>query len=1198
MMKTTQFLCRALVCVALLVSAGSAQLFAQQKSAVPSRITEAVDDTRTVTLHGNVHPLARPQFDQGAVPESQPMTRMMLLLQRSPAQELALRQLLDAQQTKGSSSYHAWMTPAQFGAAYGPADSDVQAVTDWLTSQGFQISKVAAGKTVIEFDGTVGQVRNAFHTEIHKFLVNGKQHFANISDPAIPEALAPVVAGTVALNNFDRHPYIVKNGLYRRTLGSKELEPLFTYGNPANYALGPGDFAKIYNIPPTATGAGQSIAVIAQTNINTQDVANFRSMFSLPPYSSSCSPGPCLNIVINGVDPGILGPDSTDDEIEADLDTQWSGAIAPAANIYLVVSQSTQANPSQVSMGVDLSALYAVDNNIAGIITDSYGNCEAFLGTTGNQFYNSIWEQAAAEGITVSVAAGDSGSAGCDPVDSLDPYAATQGVAINGLASTPFNTALGGTDFDPSTIPTGTTSNQYWNATSDTITSALMYIPEITWDDSACALAYPTTQCASVDTTNGTDIKAGSGGPSNCITSTTNSSGVITCAKTAGFYGYLKPSFQTPPLTPNDGVRDIPDVSFFASNGGPPSGGTGVAYVICQSDTNPQGSTTPTGASCNLSTPYQDFTLVGGTSAATPAFAAVMALVDQTQITPQNPQGRQGNANYVLYSLAASDTTHYGSGKCATSTGGLTGTPEAPNSACIFNDVTKGNNAVACDSGTPNCSNTATTSGTYGVLYCPPGSNSLTPAWQTCPAADNGATSAFQSSPMYDLATGLGSINVGNLLANWTSSTRTATTTALSGPSGGSPSGSTFTATVTVTPSGATGDVSFIALNSTNTVLGSFGPFTLSGGTAPVTTNLLPPGTTSVQAIYGGNATYASSTSASVALSAAVGGASYTSQTTLNFVSYNTASGAPSTPTTAKQNFTYGTPYILQIVVSNNGKSCAFSYPSIKPSFPCPTGTISLTDNGNPLNDFVNGTKNTTALNNLGIAEDQYINLSATLNGTSPAVHKIVATYTPGDGNYSGSTSNTLQITIQSNPTTTTVASSLASITSGQSVTLTATIVPNNNSNGTAPCGTGSTGTVQFTNNGSNLSGTVTYTSIPISSSNPTVACTATLTTAISSLYPPPTGKPGFPAIPRVPAIMALLSLLLFLLGLRFIPQIRRRAYGFAGLLVVALLVGVIAGCGGGGGGGGGGTTRTIGAAYSGDANYGKSSATTTIVIQ
>jgi Pro-kumamolisin, activation domain/Bacterial Ig-like domain (group 3) len=1165
---------RAVLC-GVLLSANGAGVWAQaQKFVAPSRVVETVDDTKTVTLSGNVHPLARTAYDQGALPDSQPMTRMLLLLQRSSAQEQSLRQLIDAQQTKNSGNYHAWLTPEQFGQQFGPADSDVQAVTDWLTRSGFQVANVAKGKGVIEFSGNVGQVRSAFHTQVHKFVVNGEEHFANVSDPAIPAALAPVVAGVAALHNFQKYPSIVKSGTYRRYKGSNQLQPLFTFGNPALYAVGPGDFAKIYNIPPTATGTGQSIAVIAQTNINTQDVVNFRSMFGLPAYSSVCTsalPPTCqFSVIVNGPDPGIVGPGTaTDDEIESDLDSQWAGAIAPGANLNLIVSESTLSNPTQVSQGVDLSALYAVDNNISPVISDSYGNCEAALGTAGNQFYNSLWQQAAAQGITVAVAAGDDGSAGCDPIQSIDPDAATQGIAVNGLASTPYNVAVGGTDFDPSTTANAT----YWNTTSDTVNSALGYIPEITWDNSNCAQIYP-APCSAIDTSSyAADITGGSGGPSNCITSTTNNSGVTTCTKTNNVYGYPKPSYQAA-LTPADSVRDIPDVSFFASNGGPLANGTDVTYVICQSDTNPQGSTTPTGASCNLNTPYADFTLVGGTSASTPAFAAVMALVNQS--TGQ----RQGNANYVLYNLASSDSNYTG-GACVTSNGT---TPQLPNAACVFHDINKGNNTMACDSGTANCSNqTAFGSGQFGVLVCNTATNSNTPAWQTCPLADNGVP-AFQSTTKYDLATGLGSINVGNLLTKWTSAIRTATTTNITPASSGSPSGSKFTATVTVSPAPPSGEaVSLVALGSGGAVLGSYGPFSLSAGSASVSTNLLPPGTTNVEGSYGGDATLAASTSSSVALSGTVAGANLPSTLTVYFVSLSTGGIS-----TGAQNFAYGsTGYILRIVVtgSNSSAGCSFAYPNTKPAIPCPTGTVSLFDNGTPLNDFLNnGTQtNVGALNNQGFAEDQPINVNG---GT----HKITATYS-GDGNYAAtSNSNSLSITITQVATQTAVASSLSSITSGSSVVLTAVV--STTSGGNPP-----TGSVTFNSSTGGSLGAPTCVGTP-ASGNTGAYCTAILTTTISALYPPPTGDPGAPNFPRIPTLIALLSLILFALGMRWIPQTRRRAYAYLGLIAIALMVGVVAGCGGGSGGGGGAGTRTITAAYPGDANYTKSSGTVTITVQ
>ena len=163
-----------------------------QAPPVAERITVAVDNQNLTTLHGNVHPLAKAEFDQGAVADAQALHRMLLLLKRSPEQESALQQLLNDQQDKASGHFHRWLTPEQFGAQFGPTDADIQEITQWLASQGFGGVVVGAGRTAIEFSGTVGQVRNAFHTQIRRYTVKGQMHFANASDPAIPAALARV----------------------------------------------------------------------------------------------------------------------------------------------------------------------------------------------------------------------------------------------------------------------------------------------------------------------------------------------------------------------------------------------------------------------------------------------------------------------------------------------------------------------------------------------------------------------------------------------------------------------------------------------------------------------------------------------------------------------------------------------------------------------------------------------------------------------------------------------------------------------------------------------------------------------------------------------------------------------------------------------------------------------------------------------
>jgi len=914
-----------------------------QTSSVPARVTQPVEVEQVVTLQGNTHPLARAEFDQGVAPDSLPMERMLLVLQRSAEQDAALHKLLDEQQTKWSPNYHLWLTPEQFGQQFGPADADIQAVTDWLSSQGFEVNRVAAGRTVIEFSGTAGTVRQALHTEMHKFSVNGEEHWANASDPKIPAALRPVVAGFASLNNFPRKSMLKRLGGYSKLPGTGYAKPLLTgssnYGN--YYALGPTDFATIYNVlplwqaSPAIDGTGQTIAIVASSNIDIQDVRDFRNLFGLPAKDPQ--------IIVNGVDPGV-----TVEESEADLDTEWSGAVAKNATIDLVVSEDTESSP-----GADLSAIYIVDNNLAPILSSSYGACELFLGVGGNAFYNSLWEQGAAQGITVLVAAGDGGSALCDEQSGL--LWASQGLTVSGAASTPFNVAVGGTDF--SDVNAWST---YWSSSNNATTqaSALSYIPETTWNDT-CARSGIAGSCANAGgDPEGIDVVAGSGGQSNCLTST----GTFPDATCGG--GYPKPAWQTGTGVPGDAVRDLPDVSLFASNGM-----NGSFYVVCQADAIPT-----IYSSCNAAGGALYFMGFGGTSASAPAFAGIMALVNQ------QTKERQGNANYVLYPLAAKRAA-----SCA-STASMAGA--ANTSTCVFYDVQTGNNSVACAYDTPNCSSRDADNTNTGFLEVDPPTNPL-PAWST--------------NPGYDLATGLGSVNTANLVKNWSSvSFNPSKTTLVSLSPTTLTHGQPATFTVNVAPgSGSgtlTGDVSLIAQTGpSSTKVTGIGPFTLSGGTVTGTTSMLPGGTYGVTAHYAGNGTYGASDSTPPVR---VTVSPETSQAHVTLLTFDPATGAESSSNATSVQ--YGTTFeILRVDVTNSsGQECA----PIS-NYACPTGQATFSNNGQSLDGV------TYTLNSEGFTEDQLVNLGGGSNS-------VVASYS-GDSSYKASTSAADVITVTPAWTTT-----------------------------------------------------------------------------------------------------------------------------------------------------------------------------------
>ncbi len=783
---------------AVLLAAISISLISQrssgQSSAARSLITAPIDESKLTVLEGNTYPLARAQYDQGSAPASLAMDRMLLVLKSSPEQVTALQTLLAEQTDKTSPNYHKWLTPQQFGQQFGVSDDDLQKITIWLASHGFQSIKAANGRNVIEFSGTAGQVQDAFHTAIHYYAVNGRQHFANSSDPAIPTALTPAVAGVLSLHNFGRKRMNHFAGTFRKDQNTGKAEPLnpqYTYvggcfGSGTDcYALGPTDFATIYNVTPLwnvgITGSGVKIAIVSDSNINVSDVNQFRSLFGLP------SNPPV--VTVNGTNPGVQPCADNGDECEAVIDVEWSGAVAKNATIDLVVSGS----PNSSTFGGDLSAEYVIDNQFAPILSYSYGECELGLGPAGNAFYGGTptskdsvgeWAQAAAEGITVIVATGDTGSAGCDTDETQNPaeQPARFGLAVSGVSSTPYNVAVGGTDFNQIANP-----STYWNSsnTSGTNSSAKGYIPETAWNDS-CTNAFlgiyfsnygfSTDAEANCNNTSNANVVStivpagGTGGASNCTTY--NGQNPADCTG-----GYPKPSWQTGSLS--DGKRDVPDVSLFAGDGF-----AGSFYAVCEADL-------ANGQSCNLS----NFAGFGGTSVSTQVFAGIVALINQ------KAQQSQGNLNTVLYPLAAQQSAS----NCNSS---------SPASSCVFYDVTIGTNAQPCLYGTsPDCSRT----------------NS---------GDANGILSGYSAGTGYDGASGLGTINAANLINSFSSAftlTSASPTVTVAAP------GDNGTMTTTVTAqSGFSGTVAFGCAGLPSGATCSFNPpsATLSSNATTAVTTL------------------------------------------------------------------------------------------------------------------------------------------------------------------------------------------------------------------------------------------------------------------------------------------------------------------------------------------------------------------------
>jgi hypothetical protein len=952
----------------LLLFCAVAALHAQTSA----RIVQPIDNASVTKLAHTTHPLASPANDRGRVPGSTSMARMMLVLKPTPAQSAALAKLIQDEHNPSSPKYHQWLTPDEFGAQFGPAAADVAQIGSWLQKQGFQVESISRGKQWIEFSGSAAQVENAFHTQMHSYQVNGKQHVANATDISIPTALMPVVNGVLSLNNFESRPahsglgFATKNtsGAGYKSVPFSSLpqgeqdkfKGAATFQNPDNtllYLLAPGDFAKIYNsaslISSGTNGSGVSIAIVGRTNIQLSDVQTFRQIFGLPANDPQ--------FIYNGADPGVI---DINDEVEADLDVQWSGAVAPNATVNFVISGSTLATD-----GVDLSQAYIVDNRLAPIMSSSFLQCEAFLGQSGNAFEWALNEQAAAEGITAFVAAGDGGSAGCDDFDLPQP--AIYGLAVSGLASTPYNVAVGGSMFNEN----GNNST-YWSATNSAdLTSALGYIPEDVWNESCDPTVNPNCQAYS--------IVAGSGGQSSCLngTVTVNPDGTynIDCSQTTG---YPKPNFQVGVGVPQDKVRDLPDISLSAA--------AHDGYIICLEGTcsDDQG---------NVSIAVY----VSGTSASSPAMAGVMGLNEQKNGT------YVGLANYWFYQLAATETD-----LASCNSSHLTD-PTKPNS-CIFQDVTTGTNAVPCLGGTPNCSVSDPT--LTGVL------------------------TGWNAGTGYDLATGLGTVNIGNLVAAWSSAKQLATATTLAATGSttithGQPLG----VTVSVAPSDSsqagtpTGDFSMISDSGAS----AFGG-TLTNGAFAGNVTLLAGGSYNVHAHYQGDGMFAPSDSTSIPVTV------NPESSSVSLSAYTVDQFGNLTPITGS--IPYGSFIYGSIAVAG---ASGVGYPS---------GSVTLTLDGATLGTF--------PLNNQGTYEaelDTYVNPPL-----KPGNHTIAVSY-GGDASFKSS-SSTKSLAVTQGSAYLEISPYYFTITQGSSDTIQITVGNNGNGAGASP-----TGNIQLYDGGGPLGG-------------------------------------------------------------------------------------------------------------------------------
>jgi subtilase family serine protease len=663
------------------------------------------------TLAGTTRAEVASAQDLGPLPDDTPLDHVLLVMQRSPAADAAAATYADALHDPSSPNFHHWLSSAEIGQRFGAAEADIDAVSAWLQQAGLVVNRVLPGRMVIDISGSAGDMGRAFGTSIHTVVVDGVTHIANVNDISIPATLAPMLAGPLSLHDFRPHN--------RHLRAASKLT-----NGPGGELVTPGDIATIYDFKPLfangITGKGQTVTVVEDTDLySTADWRTFRAVFNLARFSA----GSLSTQHPDCRDPGV---NRNGDDVEAALDVEWSSAAAPDAAIILASCRQTRTTD-----GVTL----AMTNLISGasppkIISVSYGECETLNTPPGNGYYARLFQQAAMEGISVFVATGDAGPSDCSYFTNGTKY----GIGVSGWASTPYDIAVGGTDFADKYLGN---SHAYWGKNGPWHANAKSYVPEQGWNDTCAGRLF--TKVEGFATSYGSKgfcnvaagrpyraLGGGEGGPSSCATGTPLAGGVVggTCK------GWPKPHWQSGVFgIPDDGVRDIPDVALFASDGEV----WDRQYALCFSDPDNYGipCVGTTTADIDHWAPGG-----GGTSYAAPIMAGLQALINERTGTAW------GNANVELYRLAAKEYGPSGDNFCNSTKGNVI------DPACMFNDVRLGDDDQDCIAGSADCFGP---SGHLGVL------STSTKAYRP----------SFLVTKGYDFPSGIGTINATNIVLGW-----------------------------------------------------------------------------------------------------------------------------------------------------------------------------------------------------------------------------------------------------------------------------------------------------------------------------------------------------------------------------------------------------------------------------------------------
>jgi Pro-kumamolisin, activation domain/Bacterial Ig-like domain (group 3) len=1106
---------------ALLLASLSQAMFAKVTTAARPevRVTKKVENDKRATLYGHVSGAIRTATDLGRQEPSTPSPGMIMVLKSSEEQKREIRKLVDEQQDRRTVNYHQWVTPEEFGEYFGVHDADLEQIKDWLRSQGFTVDSVSKSKRVIRFSGNIGQIEQAFQTEMHLYNYKGELHVANNSEISVPEAFKKVIAG-VTLHNFYRKGSFESQRQIKLGGTFKSQGPKYTSSSTTHY-VGPADFATIYNTAPLLTaginGAGETIAIVGRSDILMSDVESYRQLFNLPPNDPTFIHAG----VDNGVNPG--------DDGESDLDVEISGGYAPNAHVDFVIG-----TPTFLVDGITNSFEYIVENNLADIVSSSYGNCELNEGTGGNAFNNQAFEQAAAQGMSVFIAAGDNGPAECDDQnDSLEVL----GYAAGAESSTPYSVAVGGTEMYGECAAPGVGCSQanfakYWNTSNSLYeSSALEYVPEVPWNDGKGSISTASSSSAL------SGLWSGSGGISQyylrpswqtgansaILASSTDPAPVAYLSGSGGSITVESPGYWVTGVTvTNPGSGYTAATTTVTFSGGtcttlPTSGATasisggsvattnGLAQITFNFGT--QGGTVTAGQGLNCTVaPTVTFGTSQGGVGDTATGTAVLGPMEQLaplvtgvphRLTPDFALNASSSHDATIFcSEGNCEFTTNSSGQSTFSNAGLVGgtSVAAPSMAgiqALINQYNAVNNPEPGNptgrQGQPNyvyyglaAAQNNTTCNSNALI--PPNDSSATNcAFQdiqsgntyicgtsTC-TSSSGTKIGWAAGAGYDLASGLGSANAYNIATQWSSVSFNSTSTTLNALTGGA-HGAAVTLSGTVTPDPGSGQVAFIVSQGeigdpVNLISGAFvypGAFATvdngcgSPGCFTVTLNNLPGGSSPYNVTARYGGNGTYASSVSSPQQISVGTEAVNITITPGYIN-----GTACTLNTTNS-FTYGQNLDIQVNVA--GVS----------GYGVPTGTVNITVDSNSygtenLDSNGNGYLVSGAVPDTSCIWDYMEPISSAISG---GTHTVSATYSGDNTFQSGTAASPASITVAQISTTPTLAAGATLITSGFADTLTATFAANSavTSNSTlAPPGlSGPTGTVTFTDTTTN----------------------------------------------------------------------------------------------------------------------------------